>query len=107
MDIQSGKISIDAPEQGGHFCIQASEKEYAELKAIADQLYQDDMKTYVRSHIPFLEYHHDKENDQYDAKLIELYQKLYELGDEATRRHIASMDILGHYSLNNQQGNSY
>lgn len=100
MDIQSGKISVDPLEEGGHFIIEANDSEYEELKTIANELYANDMKTYVRSHIPFLEYHFDKENDLYDQTLIKLYQKLYELGNEETKHHIKSMNILGKKELN-------
>lgn len=105
VDVQGGKISVDSPEQGGHFVIHATDEQYEDVKQIANELYNNDMKTYVRAHIPFLEYHYDEANDLYDQTLIHLYEKLHELGDEETRSHIESMNILGKHELNNLNGN--
>ncbi|WP_052343864.1 hypothetical protein [Bacillus massiliigorillae] len=100
VDVQSGRISVNTPEQGGHFVIHATNEQYEEINQIVNELYHHDVQTYIRSHIPFLEYHHDKANDQYDHSLIQLYEKLYELGDEGTRNYIESMNILGSHELN-------
>lgn len=103
IDVKSGKISQEAPEQGGHFRILADNQEYNELKAIADRMYHDELKTYVRSHIPFIDYDTAEKNDEYDNQLIKLYGKIYELGDEETRNHIESMNILSKSRLNDKK----
>ncbi|MFS0784363.1 hydrolase [Bacillus sp. 1P06AnD] len=102
ISIQSGEISEQAGEADSQFCIVATQKEYQDLQLLSNQLYESDVKTYGRSQIPFLEYHHDPQNDEYDHRLIKLYSKIYELGDEETKSHIGAMGILEKTSLNNE-----
>ena len=48
------------------------------MQSVFDDKHKADLETYVRSHIPFREYHKDPENDHYDA----------------ARHHIDEMGIL-------------
>jgi hypothetical protein len=69
-------------EANGHFQIQATDKEVRQLKELFHEIKKADWKTYGRAQVPFLEYHHDPHNDEYDDKLREIYKMLYELGNE-------------------------
>ncbi|MFK2825650.1 hydrolase [Bacillus sp. B190/17] len=99
----AAKEILPADEGKGHFIIQATAQEAAFIKKIFEESYSAEIDTYVRSHIPYLDYSHDKENDRYDQSLIVLYSLIHKLGDEKTKRHIASMGILNKHRLNDEK----
>ncbi|MBO8156707.1 MAG: hydrolase [Bacillaceae bacterium] len=76
------------------FIIYATPDEVNELREMFNQMYEADGGAFIRSHIPILEYHHDRPNDDYDQGMLRVLEKLHQLGDETTKRHIESMGIL-------------
>ena len=92
--IASGEISQSATSSPWDFKIEASQNEIQELRLYFDKIDSTGWKNFFRAHIPFLEYHHDKENDEYDEILIQIYNKVYQLGDQEARNTIEEMGIL-------------
>ncbi|WP_108671691.1 hydrolase [Peribacillus acanthi] len=100
VDIKSGEILKQPIQEGGHFTVYATDEEFAKLKALFEQNYSAELKTFVRAQTPFKEYHKDKEDKQYDEIMINIYRYLYVLGDKETKSHIESMGIIGKSELN-------
>lgn len=94
VSLQSREISQVKVGNNADFTIFATEDEVVELRSILNKIYDADMGTYWRSHIPIVPYHHDEENDQYDANLKEAYEKIYHLGDESTKTFIEENNLL-------------
>ncbi|TCT17521.1 hypothetical protein EDD68_13015 [Melghiribacillus thermohalophilus] len=76
------------------FIIYATPDEIRELRELFNNMYDSDLGAFVRSHIPILEYHHDRPNDHYDEGMLRVLEKLYELGDMTTKKHIESMGVI-------------
>ncbi|MGG3572658.1 hydrolase [Bacillus gobiensis] len=84
-----GQMISQSPDASSwDFKIFATPDEIRQLRALFDQLYSSDVKGYLRSHIPFLEYHNDQPNDDTDHTANQIYRLLYDLGDENTREFI-------------------
>lgn len=94
IDIEN-KVIHQTPEAAEwHFKIFAPEEEAAKISDELRKNHNADLKTYVRSHIPFLEYHHDPQNDEYDEAIENVYKMIYQYGDEEAKEHIERMGIL-------------
>ncbi|WP_046175313.1 hypothetical protein [Domibacillus indicus] len=93
VDLNSESI-LSEPIDSPSFVIHADEKEIEMLQAVLDDKYDADLETFVRAHIPYLEYHHDPGNDHYDGSQKVLYALIYLLGDKAAKQHIQEMGIL-------------
>jgi hypothetical protein len=93
IDIVNGEISKSELDTY-HYVIHAADSDIKKLREIFNNLHQANLATFVRSHIPFLEYHHDRQNEIYDNGIKEMYSLLYELGDKETKNHIQSMGVL-------------
>ncbi|MBM7648322.1 hypothetical protein JOC78_001264 [Bacillus ectoiniformans] len=87
-------------EGEGHFRIMATEQEAAHIRSAFNKEYNAELETFVRAHVPFLDYSNDKADDHYDRELITVYALIYKFGDAEARRHIDEMGILGKYKLN-------
>jgi hypothetical protein len=74
--------------------IDATPEEVNELVDLFEKQADVDKSTFIRTHIPAIPYHHDKENDASDRGLQEIYTTLYTLGTMETKKHILSMEIL-------------
>ncbi|WP_066063249.1 hydrolase [Neobacillus soli] len=94
VDVGTGEISQSATGSSWNYKILADDGEVAQLRELFNQNYSNEMKTFVRAHIPYLEYHHDKPNDAYDSTIQQVYGMLHNLGDEEAKTHIESMNIL-------------
>lgn len=90
----TGEISQSATDSRWDFRITATDAEIHELRSYFTQSYSADAKSFWRTHLPFLEYHNDKVNDDYDAFLLKAYGMIYQLGDDEARNHIESMGVL-------------
>lgn len=94
VDIGSGEISQTKYQNNDSFTIRATPDEITMLRAKLRGMDDSAMQTFYRAHIPIMPYHNDKGNDRYDAGLVEVYQMLYDLGDESTKEHINNIGIL-------------
>jgi len=95
----SGEISQKPIMSGTHFQIEATENEIKELRRIFEEMHHANLGSYVRSHVPFLEYHYDAENDQYDGQLKKAYELIYKLGNEETRQFLKENHIISSINI--------
>ncbi|EKN66527.1 hypothetical protein BABA_15497 [Neobacillus bataviensis LMG 21833] len=94
INIQSHEIAREPFGSEWNFKIEATDRQITSLKQLFDDNDKTDWESYIRSHIPFLEYHHDPQNQEYDVRMVIIYAILYQLGDTKTRAHIQEMGIL-------------
>ena len=102
INIQSNDIFREPYEGEWNFKIEATESQVHVLERLFDRNDETDWESYFRSHIPYLEYHHQPQNREYDQRILLIYTMLYYLGDEKTRSHIRKMEILNEDSANIQ-----
>ncbi|OKL36182.1 hydrolase [Domibacillus mangrovi] len=91
IQVANGEIQSRSDVSPWEFRIFANEKEIQDLRGLFTEMNEADSRTFWRTHLPAVPYHMDKDNDQYDKRMMEVYDKLYELGDEDTRSHIKKM----------------
>ncbi|WP_082347168.1 hydrolase [Bacillus sp. FJAT-18017] len=94
VSIANGEISQSATSSPWNFKIEATDEEITTLREYFDENYTHELGNFVRAHIPYVEYHHDKDNDAYDIGMQKIYSMIYDLGDKQARNHIESMGIL-------------
>lgn len=92
--IATGEITKSAVSSPWDFKIEANEQEIHHLRECFDKMDSTEWKNFFRAHIPFVEYHHDKENDHYDELLKQVYSIIYKLGDYEAKQAIDSMGII-------------
>ncbi|PLT29296.1 hydrolase [Peribacillus deserti] len=92
--VATGQISQDREASEWNFKIEASPDEVRKLREYFDMNASEDWMTFWRAHVPFMEYHQDKSNDNFDGTLKDVYQMIYTLGDTEAKNHIDSMGIL-------------
>ncbi|MDR7000470.1 hydrolase [Neobacillus niacini] len=94
IDVGTGHITQSARSSTWSYKIQATDEEISQLRGLFDQNYATEWDNFIRAHIPYVEYHHDRENDHYDSTIQQVYGMIYKLGDEEARNHIETMNIL-------------
>jgi hypothetical protein len=92
--VGSGEINEDQSASSYEFKIEATEEEAEQLSELFEGANSASHHSFWRAHTPFIQYHHDAENDEYDQSLKEIYRKIHELGDSEAKSHIQSMGIL-------------
>ncbi|MEY2196184.1 hydrolase [Neobacillus sp. BF23-41] len=102
INIQSHEIFSEPNGVEWDFKIDATESQVAVLERLFDKTEETDWESYFRAHIPYLEYHHQPQNKEYDLRILLIYSLLYYLGDEKSRAHIREMRILNEDFVNEQ-----
>ncbi len=94
VEVSSGEILEDQGASSYHFEIDADEEDIYELSELFDLTDKDSRLSLYRAHVPAMSYHEDKNNDDYDNHMKEIYSLIHKLGNKKTRDHIESMRIL-------------
>ncbi|MEG9299091.1 hydrolase [Mangrovibacillus sp. Mu-81] len=104
IDISSGDVVPHAEEaKSVSYQIRATPEEVTKLKTLLEKNHDDEMSTFTRAHIPFREYHKDPENAQYDHSMKEIFEMIFKLGTEETRRNIKEMGVLNYNKDKNKR----
>lgn len=94
ISIANGEIMQSSTDSSWNFRIEATNEEIIRLRELFDQNYSTEWQNFFRAHVPYVQYHYDRENDAYDETLQKVYQLIYQLGDEEAKKHIMEMGIL-------------
>lgn len=103
INVQAREISQVPFENNHHYQIHATTDDVEQLRRLFNQVADADRDAYWRSHIPFVPYHQDLANDQYDEAFTEALALLYELGNEETKSYIDSTGVLTNRSLDSKR----
>lgn len=102
VNVRSREISQIPFQNNNDFTIHASNEEVMLLRKKLDQIHRAELDTFWRAHVPIMPYHRDAANDRYDQALLESFQMIYELGDEAAKEFMAESGLLSHISITDQ-----
>jgi hypothetical protein len=94
VNVGSKEISQIPYHDNADFKIQATSEEVRLLRAKMDDMHDAEFTNFLRAHVPIMSYHKDRSNDEYDEGITDAFRMIYELGDEETREHIRSMNVL-------------
>jgi hypothetical protein len=94
ISLGTGEISRNATSSPWSFKIEATEEEVGVLREYFNQNYSTEWQNFFRAHVPYVQYHYDRENDAYDETMEKIYGMIYKLGDQEAKNHIESMGIL-------------
>jgi hypothetical protein len=94
ISLPNGEIFQDRESSTWNFKIEASDDEIMQLRKYFNHNFSVDESNFYRAHLPYLEYHNDWQNDEYDVTLQKIYRMIYELGDQGAKQHIEKMGIL-------------
>ncbi len=99
IEVGAAEISRSATDSTWSFKISATDEEITQLREVFDSNYSADWQSFYRSHVPYIQYHFDRENDAFDNNLLQVYEIIHRLGDEEAKKHIESMGILNENNL--------
>ncbi|MEW9668810.1 hypothetical protein [Ammoniphilus sp. 3BR4] len=94
VNVEHGIILDDQGADTYEFEVDATEQELQQLQDLFDKTHQKEMGTWLRAHTPYIQYHDDEDNHEYDHSLQQVYRMLHQLGTAKTKDHIESMGIL-------------
>jgi len=94
INVGDGEISQVKHHNNAQFTISATAEEIGLLRTKFNNMDDASLDSFLRAHVPIVPYHNDKPNDDYDANMAEVYQMLYELGDEQAKQHIKQLNML-------------
>ncbi|UOQ46429.1 hydrolase [Halobacillus salinarum] len=94
INLGTREISVNHDANNDDFAIYATEDEALKLREVFNEIYNSDVRSFFRAHVPAEPYHYDQANDEYDEGMAAAFRMIYELGDEGTKKQIEEMDVL-------------
>lgn len=94
ISVARGEISQSPTASPWEFKIEANDGEIIELREYFDQMNSTSWQNFFRAHVPYVQYHLDKENEATDQLLQKVYTFIFQHGDEEAKEQIHSMGIL-------------
>jgi hypothetical protein len=94
ISVGSGEISKSMTGSTWGYKVEATDEEIIKLREYFDQNYSTEWQNFFRAHVPYVQYHYDRENDSYDETMTKIYEMIYNLGDKEAKEHIRSMGII-------------
>lgn len=86
------KISLNDPDYD--FEIRATEEEIHQLEELFERTQEKDFSNFFVAHIPYETKERLKENRTEDDYITQIYQMIYQLGTEETRKRIRESGIV-------------
>ncbi|GAE94035.1 hypothetical protein JCM21714_3165 [Gracilibacillus boraciitolerans JCM 21714] len=93
VNIGSQEISQIPYGANTEYTIEATDEEVFLLREKFNEIHEDDFGTYIRAHIPYVQYHDDRDNDKYDNDLQEALQMIYKLANQETKQAMEESNI--------------
>lgn len=93
VNIGTHEISQIPYGENAMYTIEADDMEIFQLRKKFNDIQDADAGTYIRSHVPFVPYHQDGENDAYDQGLQEVIDIIYELGTDKTKQDLQEIGL--------------
>ncbi|KAB7705839.1 hydrolase [Bacillus aerolatus] len=91
ISLANGEIMRQSTVSPWNFKIYATDDEITNLRELFDANYSTEWENFFRAHVPYVQYHYDRENDRYDGNMKKIYETIYELGDEEAKQHVKEM----------------
>ncbi|WP_077619155.1 hydrolase [Bacillus sinesaloumensis] len=93
ISVGSGEISQVKSGSTWEYKIEATDEEIHQLRNLFTTNYGNEIEGFLRAHVPYVEYHNDSSNDRYDTTLLQVFEMIYQLGDQETKDFIQSQGI--------------
>ena len=103
IEVATGEISRSSTDSEWNFKISATDEEITQLREVFDSNHSVDWQNFYRAHVPYVQYHFDRENDAYDENLQQVYGMLHLLGDEEVKKFIEGIGILNDHPHENRE----
>ncbi|MGG1515564.1 hypothetical protein ABE504_09135 [Paenibacillus oryzisoli] len=94
INVGTGEVLEDPTTLDVQFEIQATEEDIAKLQELLEEVDNTSQNSYGATWFPWQVYYSVPQDQEYDYYLTEVYRAIHRLGNEHTRRHIESMNVL-------------
>ncbi|WP_170008005.1 hydrolase [Bacillus fonticola] len=94
INLGNGEISRSGTSSEWNFTVEATDDEIVKLRECFDSMHSSNWQSFLRAHVPYVQYHYDRENDAYDRTLMEVYQMVHELGDDSAKQWVEQSGML-------------
>ncbi|WP_199615214.1 hypothetical protein [Paenibacillus alkalitolerans] len=94
VSVQARTIMQNKGDSAYELEIEATPEQVEYLHELFHAVEEEDNDTYIRLHNPATVYAEDDVLEPFDKYMKEVYQMLYDLGTQETKKHIKSMNIL-------------
>ncbi|MDD9265522.1 hypothetical protein ACFPES_00610 [Paenibacillus sp. GCM10023248] len=96
VNVGTGEVLEDPSALNYEFSISATDEEIDQLQELLEEIDNSSQASYATSWYPWKVYSTETSefNQDYDYYLTEIYRTLHRLGNDQTKQHIESMEIL-------------
>lgn len=86
-------VVLDPHSSTWEYKVEVTKEAYPIFEKLFAQMEQLEWQNFLRAHLPYIQYHYDKDNDRSDLRLKKVYALIHEYTDEDSKRFIEQMPL--------------
>ena len=86
-------VVLDPHSSTWEYKVEVTKEVYPVFERLFAQMEQLEWQNFLRSHLPYVQYHYDKDNDRLDLRLKKIYALIHEYTDDDSKRFIEQMPL--------------
>lgn len=91
VSIAHKQVSGDPHSSPWEYKVELSKEAYPVFQRLFEQMNQLEFRNFLRSHLPYVPYHYDRDNSDIDRRTAKIYALIHEFTDEESKRFIEQL----------------
>ncbi|PIC69146.1 transposase [Sporosarcina sp. P18a] len=86
-------VLTDPHSSTWEYKVEVTREVYPIFEKLFSQMEQLEFQNFLRSHVPYAQYHYDKDNDKLDVRLKKVFALIHEFTDDESKRFIEKLPL--------------
>ncbi|WP_301107625.1 transposase [Sporosarcina sp.] len=85
------QVLLDPYSSPWEYKVEVTKEAYPVFERLFAQMERLEFRNFLRSHLPYIQYHYDKDNHDIDKRMMKVYALIHEYTDEESKRFIEKL----------------
>ncbi|ARF15657.1 transposase [Sporosarcina sp. P12(2017)] len=93
ISINHKMVLTDPHASTWEYKVEVTREAYPVFEKLFSQMEQLEFQNFLRSHLPYIPYHYDQDNDKVDLRLKKIFALIHEYTDDESKRFIEQLPL--------------
>ncbi|WP_240315700.1 transposase [Sporosarcina sp. PTS2304] len=91
VSIQHKQVLVDPYSSTWEYKVEVPREAYPIFERLFAQMDRLEFRNFLRSHLPYIPYHYDRDNHDIDLRMMKVYALIHEYTDEESKQFIEKL----------------
>ncbi|MBY0223232.1 transposase [Sporosarcina sp. FSL W7-1283] len=91
VSVTNQQVLIDPHASPWEYKVEVSKEAYPVFERLFAQMDRLEFRNFLRSHLPYIPYHYDRDNHDIDRRMMKVYALIHEYTDDESKRFIEKL----------------